>query len=124
MEPPHSSRDLEKLEELRFFPSRVEPGEFTDISSASLPLRHKFGLGSDSMDDRASEREELYECENCRKLRTSSFHECSLEKRRRLQEAKEEPDRKWPRRLFQGESRDSAKVVESANEEKVCSSET
>ncbi|XP_026521606.1 uncharacterized protein LOC113410998 [Notechis scutatus] len=119
-EPSHSPRDLEKLEEIRFFPSRAEPGESTDISTASFPLRRIFGLGSDSMDDRASEREELYECENCRNLRTSSFHECSLEKRRRLQEAKEVPDRKWPRRLFQGES----KAVESENEEKVCSSET
>lgn len=92
MEAPRCTRDLEKLEDLRFFPSRVGTGEFTDTSAVSFSLRNKFGRGSSSMDDdTASEREELYECEKCRKLHVSSSHECPLEKRKRQQEAKEEP---------------------------------
>lgn len=124
IEPPRTTRDLQKLEELRFFPSRVGPGEFTDSSAASFSLRNTFGRQSSSTDDMASEKEELYDCENCRKLQTSSSHECSLEKRRGQQKAKEDPGRGWPRRLFRKENEHLAKVVEGENEETVCSSET
>ncbi|XP_039217044.1 uncharacterized protein LOC120316010 [Crotalus tigris] len=120
MEPPRTTQDLEKLEELRFFPSRVGPGEFTDTSAASFSLRNTFGRERSSTDDMASEKEELYDCEKGRKLQTSSSHECSLEKRRGQQKTKKDPGRRW---LFRRENKHLAKV-EGKNEETVCNSET